>query len=379
VFWRVRRTEFGAEAWRPPIVDWVNVPPRRRALHLKLSRRQPPNVQALLEQDDVEALAEAARFQDLRRDRQGRTVDHGSDIRRDAVLALGRLGPDAGNGAVVAALEDRIDLVRSAAVRVLYERGDATEIARALHWLPAGRGSSRKLAVEAVLKLRSTEAARIAVAALVRASGEEPLPDADIDVIHALAEPIGTERPVDGVVSELVAALGDERDAVADRAEELLVQLAPASTPVVIGELDSGASAGRVVAVLTRIGDTAAVEGLIEALERGNVDLRAQAAAALGWLRHLDGVEPLIQATRDPHPDVRAEASQALDEMGTAAVIVGVSSLLRPALEEAVRSAAWPGRPDGTRQGALQLRVPDGPLRFADALDRARDGSRPAA
>jgi HEAT repeat protein len=252
------------------------------------------------------------------------------------VLALGRLGSDAGNGVVAAALEDPVDSVRSAAVTVLSARGDVSELARALHWLPAGLGSSRQLAVQAVLELRTPETAALAVAALVRAPGEEPLSDADNDLIHTLAEPVGRKRPINAVVRELLASLADERDAVADRAEELLVQLAPASTRAVVGELKSGASPERAVGVLTRIGDTIAVQGLVEALERDNVDLRVQVAAALGWLRPLDAVVPLLLATRDPHPDVRAEASQALDRMGTAAVIVGTAALLRPALAKGV-------------------------------------------
>jgi HEAT repeat protein len=327
-----------------------------------------------LEQGDVQALSEAARFHDLRRDHQGQANDRGSVVRREAVLALGRLGADAGNGAVAAALEDHVDSVRSAAVRVLSERGDVIELARALHWLPAG-GSSRRLALQAVLELRTAEAAGIAVAALVRAPGAEPLSDADTDFIHALAEPEGRRKPVKGVVDELLAALAEERDAVAERAEELLVQLAPASTAAVTRELKSGASPDRAAAVLTRIGDMTAVQGLIEALERGDVDLRVQAAAALGWLRHLAAVEPLIEATRDPHPDVRAEASQALDGMGNVAVIVGVSALLRPTLAEAVRTASA----DRAHEDVSQRPAPVGPRRLADALEHARAGGRPAA
>jgi HEAT repeat protein len=313
---------------------------------MKFPRTRSPNVQVLFEQGDVQALAEATRLHDVRRDHQGHADDRGSRVRRDAVLALGRLGAEAGNGAVAAALEDPVDSVRTAAVQVLSERGDVTELARALHWLPAGRGTSRRLAAQAVLEQRTPEAAGIAAAALVRAPGEEPLSGTDNDFIHALADPMGSRKPVDGVVRELLTALADERGAVADRAEELLVQLAPASTQAVVDELKNDASPERAIAVLTAIGDATSVRGLIEALERDSPDLRVQAAAALGWLRHLDAVEPLLQATRDQDPDVRAEASQALDRMGTAAVIVGTSALLKPVIADAVRPASAPTRPE---------------------------------
>jgi HEAT repeat protein len=344
---------------------------------MKRSRKQRTDIQTLMAQGDVEALAEAARFQDVRRDHQGHVVDRGREIRREAVLALGQLGADAGNGAVVAALEDPLDSVRSAAIQVLHSRGEVTEIAKALNWLPAPGGTSRRLAVQAVVELRTTAAARVAVAALVRAPGTEALPDADIDLIHALAEPVGRQKPIRGVLAELLTALADERDAVADRAEELLVQLAPASTRAVIRAMEGGASPDRAASVLTRIGNTTAVQGLIVALERGDVDLRIQAAAALGWLCHLAAVEPLMQATRDPHSDVRAEASQALDRMGTVAVIVGISALLRPTLAEAVRSTCAPA--DRRQDAVPQLPASAGPPRFAEALEHARTGSRPAA
>jgi HEAT repeat protein len=307
---------------------------------VNFSRRRTPNIQALFDQEDVQALSEAVRFQDRRRDHQGHADDRGSPVRREAVLALGRLGVEAGNGAVAAALEDPVDSVRTAAVEVLSERGEVTELSKALHWLPGGRGTSRRLAAQAVLEQRTPESAGIAAAALVRAPGEGPLSDADNDFIHALAEPAGRRKPVNGVVRELLSALADEREAVADRAEELLVKLAPASTRAVVRELRTGASPERAIAVLSGIGDSTAVLGLIEGLERDNVDLRIQAAAALGWLRHLDAVEPLLRATRDQHPDVRAEATQALDRMGTAAVIVGTSAQLRPVIAAAVRTAS---------------------------------------
>jgi hypothetical protein len=52
-----------------------------------------PNVQALALREDVEALVEAASFQDLLPGRDGKTVDHGAGVREQAVLALGALGP----------------------------------------------------------------------------------------------------------------------------------------------------------------------------------------------------------------------------------------------------------------------------------------------
>ena len=64
--------------------------------------------------------------------------------------------------------------------------------------------------------------------------------------------------------------------------------------------------------------------------------MRAAAAAALGALRDTGAVEPLLEATRDPDFTVRESAGAALDQLGTAAVMVGISALMRPALERSL-------------------------------------------
>ena len=59
----------------------------------------------------------------------------------------------------------------------------------------------------------------------------------------------------------------------------------------------------------------------------------------LGALRDPATVEPLLRAVHDSDPDVRAEASDALDGLGSAAVIVGLSVVLGPMIKDAVASA----------------------------------------
>jgi hypothetical protein len=46
------------------------------------------------------------------------------------------------------------------------------------------------------MELRTTATAMVAVAALVGAPGAEPLADADISLIRALAERVGRTRPI---------------------------------------------------------------------------------------------------------------------------------------------------------------------------------------
>lgn len=343
---------------------------------MKLLRRHEPDVPLLLDEEDLDGLSEAARFEDPRRNFEGEVTDRGAPVREQAVLALGELSPEAGNGTVAAALRDPFDRVRSAAVRVLYMREQVIPLAEALSWLPAD-ASARKLALQAIFELRSTSAARVVARALVHSAGDEPLSDADSAFLHTLAQPERRRRPMKGVIRELLTALSDDRAEVGDRAQELLVRFAPASTAGVINELQRGGCPERAAAVLGRIGDNRALGPLIEALGHRQAEVRVRAAAALGELRDPTAVESLLRVTRDSHPDVRAEASYALDRMGTAAVVVGMSALLRPMVAQAVASATELQAPAAERVERPQLEAPSGLDRFAQALEHARAADEP--
>jgi HEAT repeat protein len=304
-----------------------------------LNRHRKPDITALAERHDVEGLASAAGFQDLLRDVDGRVVDRGVEIREQAVIALGALGNEAGNGTVTGALRDPSDQVRRAAVRVLYRRGEVAPLAQALSWLPAESGSSRALALRALLELKKPGTAQSVIRALLWAPGERPLADVDTALVYTLVQSDTRADVANEVVDELLTALGDERNEVGDRAEELLIRLAPASVQGVIAELEGGSAPERAAAVLGRIGDTRALHPLVEALEHRDISVRIEAASALGDLREPAAVEPLLRATRDHNIDVRAQAGQALDSLGTAAVVVGMSTMVGPMIAEAVSSA----------------------------------------
>lgn len=345
-----------------------------------LQRNRRPNVTALASQEDVEGLVSAAGFRDLARHHNGNVLDRGAEIRAEAVLALGRLGEEAGNGTVTGALRDPSDLVRSAAVRVLYSRGEVAPLAQALGWLPPERGSSRALALRALLELKQPGTATSVIRSLVWAPGERPLADLDAALVHTLVQADTHADVANEVVQELLTALSDDRDEVVERAEELLLRLAPSSVQGVIAELEGGRSPERAAGLLGRIGDTRALAPLVEALDHRDVSVRVQAASALGDLRDPAAVEPLLRATRDHNLDVRAEAGQALDALGTAAVVIGMSAMVRPLIAEAVVSAvqaqAQAGREDDSApNGEIEAERPVGLLGvggFQDALKEAR-------
>jgi hypothetical protein len=248
---------------------------------------------------------------------------------------------------VRAALSDPADAVRVAAIRVLFAHRAAVPLASALAWLPADHGHSRALAIRALLELRDPECAPALAVALVNATGDAPVGDDEAALLQLLVHAATGADTAAEAVEALLVALADGRDPVADRAEELLVLIAPVSTEDVIAELNAGAAPHRAAAVLARISDPRALAPLIEGLIHDDPRVRAECARALGELRDPAAVDALIHASRDPDDRVRSEASAALDRLGTVAMVVGVSAMIRPMIIEAVADSE--ARPDQTR------------------------------
>ncbi len=310
---------------------------------MALFRTGKPNVKALAKRGDEDGLVAAAGYQDLIPAPGDGMLDRGAEIRRDAILALGQLGPEAGTDAVQAALSDPIDDVRVAAIRVLFARQQAMPLAYALAWLPADHGHSRPLAVKALLELRRPECAPQVTVALVQDPGDDPVDEDEADMLKLLIEAGKASEAAAEVIEELLVALADERDPVAERAEELLALLAPFGIDGVVAELTAGAAPHRAAAVLAEVKDTRALKPLMEGLLHRDPRVRAECARALGELRDPAAVEALIHASRDPEHRVRAQAGWALDRLGMVALVVGVSTMIRPMIQEALSGAA--GRP----------------------------------
>jgi HEAT repeat protein len=316
---------------------------------MAIFRSAKPNVKKLAKRADVDGLVAAAGYQDLISDGGAGMLDRGSLIRQEAILALGGLGPDAGKEAVQAALSDSADEVRVAAIRVLFARQDPVPLAVALAWLPADRGNSRPLAIKALLELRVPECAPSLAVALVTAAGEEPVGDDEAALLKLLLGAGKGSESAGEAIEELLVALADERDPVADRAEELLALVAPIGVDDVIAELTAGAAPHRAAAVLAELKDTRALKPLMDGLHHRDSRVRAECARALGELRDPAAVEALIRASRDTEHRVRAQAGWALDRLGMVALVVGVSTMIRPMLLEA--ASGLEARPALTEAG----------------------------
>jgi HEAT repeat protein len=301
-----------------------------------------PNVESLARRNDLEGLVEATCYRELVQASPDTVSDQGIPVRAEAILALGELGPNAGEEAVALALRDPADRVRCAAVRVLYARKQAGVLMQALRWLPADKGQARAFAVRAILGLRNSLTPAVLADALIQSEDEELLNEDDEPLIEILLGEDRAEETAE-LIQLLVSSLADERTIVADRAGELLLRLAPASTEALVTELRTGPAAAEAAYVLSRMADPRTLDALVEALGHGDPRVRAESAAALGELQDPVAVKPLLSATHDVDHIVRTQAGRALDRLGTAAVIVGVAALLEPIVIDAVKSAAKGG------------------------------------
>jgi len=90
---------------------------------------------------------------------------------------------------------------------------------------------------------------------------------------------------------------------------------------------------------LVNIGDTRAVEPLIQVLRSRASGARRWAATALGELKDTRAAEPLISAVNDDDAGVRAHAVRGLGMIGTAQAVVPLDSALGD-IEGTVREAA---------------------------------------
>jgi HEAT repeat protein len=114
-----------------------------------------------------------------------------------------------------------------------------------------------------------------------------------------------------------------------------------AAVPGLLAALgDANADVRRAAAALGEIGDAAAVPGLLAALGDADEDVRQVAAAALREIGDAAAVPGLLAALGDADANVREAAAAALGEIGDAAAVPGLLAALRDAEEDVRRAAA---------------------------------------
>jgi HEAT repeat protein len=305
---------------------------------MRVFDKRKPNVKALARKGDVDGLIDAAGHTELVPGPDGDpVVDVGVPIREEALLALRDVAPDRAAHVFVTALDDSSERVRIAAVVALYERGDSDRLAEAVAKLPAERGEAHATAVQALFRLHNAGSSRSLAEALVHRRDDYTLGEEEQELVPALLRAEARPEAAGEVVDVLISALGDEQEIVAERAEALLVRLGPASIEALVHELAGGAVPHRAATLIGEIKDGRGLQPLVVALSHPDARVRRQSCSALGKLRDPAAVEPLLHATRDPEHQVRVQAGAALDSMGTAAIALSITALLRPMLGEIVK------------------------------------------
>jgi HEAT repeat protein len=134
-------------------------------------------------------------------------------------------------------------------------------------------------------------------------------------------------------VPGLLAALRDESWQVREAAAEALGEIGAPAVPGLLAALrDADWQVRRAAAAALReIGDAAAVPGLLAALRDADWVVRREAAEALGEIGDAAAVPGLLAALRDADWVVRREAAEALGEIGDAAAVPGLLAALRDA------------------------------------------------
>ena len=199
-------------------------------------------------------------------------------VRRNAAVALGKLGDRRAVTPLIPALQDASKRVRREVVRVLGELGDARAVEPLCAALVDGDETVRRAAAEALEELgdeRAVNALRTA------------LDDGDVDVRLAVAEAL--DRLKDRQDAQSITSAHDEYSAATRQAPV---------TPVV------------------RLVNEQTLESLISGLKKDDPQVRAAVAAQLGRLGNPRAVEPLIDLLGDQHLPVRDAAAKALQDLG---------------------------------------------------------------
>jgi HEAT repeat protein len=284
-----------------------------------------------------------------------------NSIRRNAVIALARLGEPAIQSLVLALGSEHED-VRGVASEMLVDQG--------------------RLAVKPlVIALRSSnEGTRAAASETLVALGELAIPaliaclsDTDVSVrlnaIGALGQ-LGDKRAVEPIASmlqdavpavrrsaaevlgrwregqaleRLILALRDPDDSVRLSAVRALGRIGSKeiTRPVIAVLRDHNASVRQEAAVvLGQLGDASASEPLIRALYDHDISVQQAAARALGTLGDDQAVEPLIAILTSPHASVLQTAARTLGILEDQRAVRPLLRVLKESSDVTVRQAA---------------------------------------
>jgi HEAT repeat protein len=304
---------------------------------------------------DVQGLIEALSYRDVVADRDGRLTDLGIRARIDAAAALGRLAHEEVVGPLVEALRTDASLqVRVMCARALGAAGWASAadplaqvaalfVDESLTWV-------RTEAIEALVALGDPSAVHALARHLMYRDQPPDISDADRDAVRTVP---GWDLPDTRhlLVDQLIEALAEEEEAVHQRVAAMLSWLDDVSLQPLLDALSDPHRRCGAALALGQLHDARAVAGLVDVLDDPDPEVRRRASWSLGELHDPIAVESLIRVTRDENYAVRLAAGEALDKLGSVAVVLGVAAFMRPMLANAgavEQAPAQPSLPEST-------------------------------
>jgi HEAT repeat protein len=297
-----------------------------------------PKTERLRRKGDIEGLRRAADWHDWLRDRDGRAVDLGVGVRRQAVTALAGFEEPRARQALHQALLDDAESVRIAAAEGVSEAGDQGSVRFLVEAaLDGGSPRVRRAAVEAMARIDPGEGA-LELAAAVTDTNVQAVTSDHGDAVQRLLDAAGDDgRWVAGLLATAVARSDDD---VASRAEQLIRFLPGLPCDPFLSALGVGPRRGLVARALGHLHDVAALEPLIELVDDPDPGVRWDVVWALGELKHPNAVDALLRATVDPEYAVREAAIAVLDQLGNMAIVFGVRALVEQGANQARQDSA---------------------------------------
>jgi HEAT repeat protein len=299
-----------------------------------IGRGRKPRVAHLRRRGNLDGLVAAAGFRDEIVDRDGRLVDLGAPVRRDAVLALADFSEPEALAAVAGAIGDDSVAVRRAALSALVGRDDAVAVealARAvLTWGDQADLPARDEAAAALSMLEERDDGLVAetIGFTYLILKEPPAADAMEMTILRRFLASASDDVVRRLVHEAIANLASRHPIRRARAGWFLAVFPEAGVGPLRAALAHPDVRLAAAEVLGAIGDSSALPDLTALLTVDDPSARRAAAFALARIRDPRAIEHLLPVAFDDDRSVREAAIEALDVFGTIALIWAVA--MRP-------------------------------------------------
>ena len=315
------------------------------------AKNSKPNLKRLARAGDIDGLGQALEYREIVAYTDGARLDLGVPVRMSAIAILAHSSDPRAQEALLTGLVDEVADVRLAALRAVRDQRDERVIdalARRLAAAPARHrrfGSETQQRVgEATLAWRD-EALRALVerddplvlekvaSYMVQRAGDAPLEGSDLDVVRALQSTSRVRAAHPELAERLTEWLGHENAIVVGRSAQVLTALGESALAALVRALEDPERRVAALGAMGQLRDKSVSSSISLYADDPDPNVRRLVMEVLGQIRDPGAVRPLLNGANDPVYEVRAAACSALDDVGTAAVIVAFTSIVGPALE----------------------------------------------